>query len=146
MDVNSARNELRKMTKGNLFKLLSKQKILRCQIAGQACGFLLHYKGFHFCISEISGQGCQVERSERLEDYSDELLMERTGPLEEEKRNVEFKVYYADKVTHSMILLGKVTERRSRERGRNLKDLLARAVKDYSKCVSDPSTIFLLSS
>ena len=154
MDVSEARSELRKMTKGNLFKLASKQRILRCQIGGQACGFFLYYKGFNFCISEISGQGCQVERSEKLEEHSECVsesncllpVMQSTISTERKKRDVEFRVYCRDETTHSMILLGKVTERRTRERGKNLKDLLVKAVRDYSKSAADPSTIFLLIS
>jgi hypothetical protein len=68
------------------------------------------------------------------------------GALREEKRDVEFRVYYNDCITRSMIFLGKVIKRRTKERGNNLKDLLVEAVKDYSHCVADPSTIFFLNS
>jgi len=101
------------------------------------------------------GEGCHVERIEKFEDRYDlqEInyrlpLTERPGmsSLQKEKRNVVFRVYCKDYLTRSMILLGKVIERRTKERGNNLKDLLVRAVKDYSDCVADPSTIFLLGS
>jgi hypothetical protein len=65
------------------------------------------------------------------------------GPLQKEERNVVFRVYCRNYATRSMVLLGKVIERRTKERGNNLKDLLVRAVKDYSGCVEDPSMIFL---
>lgn len=156
MDVSAARDELRRMSKRSLFKLISKQRIVSCVIGGRACGFFLHYKEFNFCVSEIFGQGCQVERSEKLEDCSEELweinsllpVMQGpgTGPPGKRKRGVEFRVYSRDKATRSMILLGNVTERRTKERGKNLEDLLAKAVKHYSNRVADPSTIFLLSS
>ena len=156
MDVNAARDELRRMSKRNLFKLLSKERILRCIVGDQACGFFLHYKGFNFCVSEIFGQGCQVERSENLEDRSEEpweinfLLPIMQGPdtdlAEKGERGVKFRVYCRDNATNSMILVGHVTERRTKERGKNLEDLLVKAVKDYSNCVTNPSTIFLLSS
>jgi hypothetical protein len=156
MDVYEARSELRRMNKGDLFKLVSNQRISRCLISGRACGFYLHYKRFNFCVSEILGQSCQVDRLEKLEDRYEDLqeinyplpLIEGsgTGLLRREKRTVEFKVYCRDCVTRSMVLLGKVIERRTKERGTNLKDLLVKAVKDYSDCVADPSTIFLLSS
>jgi hypothetical protein len=45
-----------------------------------------------------------------------------------------------------MVLLGKVTERRTKERGNNLKDLLNKAIMDYSDRAKDPSEIFLLGS
>jgi hypothetical protein len=73
--------------------------------------------------------------------------MERPGMnlLQKEKRNIEFKVYCRDPDTHSMIFLGKMIERRTKERGNNLKDLLLKAMENYSDRVKDPSTIFLLS-
>jgi len=156
MDVYAARDELRRMSKKSLFELISKQRILRCMIGGRACGFFLRYKELNFCVSEIFRHGCPVERSEELEDHSEELcginfllpIMQGPGTYLGGKgeRGVEFKVYCRDSATRSMILLGHVTERRTKERGRNLEDLLVKAVKDYSKRVTDPSTIFLLSS
>jgi len=156
MDFYEARRELRRMSRGGLFKLASSLRISRCLISGGACSFYLRYKGFNFCISEILGQGCQVERVEKLEDrYEDPQkstgqlpLMEKLGmvALRGKERNVEFRVYYNDCITRSIILLGKVIERRTKERGNNLKDLLVKAVKKYSDCVADPSTIFLLNS
>jgi hypothetical protein len=155
MNVYEVRSELRRMNKGDLFKLVSNQRILRCLIGGGACGFLFRHRGFNFCILEIFGQSCQVERSEKSEDRYGDLgeiiyplpLMQRPGtvPLGKEKRNVQFRVYCRDNVTRSMSLLGKVIERRTKERGKNLKDLLVKAVKDYSNCIADPSAIFLLS-
>ncbi len=154
MDVYEVRSELRRMNKGDLFRLASNQKISRCLISGGACVFYLHYQGFNFCISEILEQSCQVERSEKLEDCYEDLqiddplpLMERSGmsPLQKEERAVVFKVYCRDDFTRSMVLLGKVIERRIKERGNNLNDLLLKAIKEYSDCAADPSTIFLLS-
>ena len=94
--------------------------------------------------------------SEKLDDRYEDLqnshdllpLREKPGmiPLQREKKNVEFRVYCRDTVNRSMILLGMVIERRAKERGNNLKDLLVKAKKDYSNCAVDPSTIFLLSS
>jgi hypothetical protein len=43
-----------------------------------------------------------------------------------------------------MVYLGTVIERRRKERGNNLGDLLKKAAMEYSKDVSDPSKIFLL--
>jgi len=156
MDFYEARKELQRMNRGDLFRLASGLRISRCLISGGACSFYLQYKGFNFCISEILGQGCQVERVEKLEGHYEDPekstgllpLMEKLGmgALRGKKRNVEFRVYYNDCATRSIILLGKVIERRTKERGNNLKDLLVKAVKAYSDCVADPSTIFLLNS
>lgn len=155
MDVYQARNELRKMAKRHLLSLVSNQRISGCLIGSRACGLCLHYKGFNFCVSEIMGQGCQVEKSAKSEGvYQCQVectsplpLMDRFGinPLPPGKKAVEFKVYYRDQVARSITLLGTVIERRTTERGNNLKDLWVKAVKDYSDCVADPSTIFVLS-
>lgn len=154
MDVNAARLELRKMNKRSLFILTSKQKILKCPVGGRACGFLVCYKGFNFCISEISGQGCQERESERLDDQSEgsgEIdfllpLIKEPGArsLGRRKKHVEFRVYCRDKTTRTIRLLGSVTERRTKERGKNLDDLLVKAVRDYSRCAADPSQYLFL--
>jgi hypothetical protein len=154
MDAYQARNELRKMSKRHLFRLVSAQRISGCLIGGRACGLYLHYKGFNFCVSEIMGEGCQVEKSAKLEEVYQEKkeinwslsLLDRIGisPLPPEKKAMEFKVYYRNPATNSMMFLGNILERRIKERGNNLRDLLVKAVKDYSYCIKDPSTIFLL--
>ena len=102
------------------------------------------------------GEGCQLKDIKKLEDRYEDVqeinyplpLAEKPGmsPLQKEKRNVVFRVYFRNYVTRSAILLGKVIERRTKERGDNLKDLLVKAVKDYSDRVADPSMIFLLGS
>ena len=154
MDVYRARYELRNMGKRHLFRLVSVQRISGCLIGGQVCGLYLHYQGFNFCLSEIMGEGCELEKSAQLEEtYQGEKeincsfpLLDRIGirPLPIGKNAVAFRVYYRDHVTRSTTFLGTVIERRNRERGNNLNDLLVKAVKDYSDCVADPSTIFLL--
>ncbi len=53
--------ELRKMTKGDLLKMVLSQKERKCLLGG-ICPFLLEYQRILFCVSEILGQGCQVER------------------------------------------------------------------------------------
>jgi len=156
MKADEARSELRRMNKRNLLKLTAEQRISKCLIGSRTCSLYLQYKGFYFCVSEILGQSCQVEMSEKLDDRYEDLqnshdllpLREKPGmnPLQREKKNVEFRVYCRDTVNRSMILLGMVIERRAKERGNNLKDLLVKAKKDYSNCAVDPSTIFLLSS
>ena len=156
MDVYEARNELRRMGKRHLMRLVSAQRISGCLIGGRACGLYLHYKGFNFCVSEIIGQGCQVERSAKLEEvYQDKEkisyplpLMDRIGTslLSPGKKVIEFKVYCREHVTRSMIFLGNILERRTKERGNNLRDLLIKAIEDYKDRVADPSMIFLLGS
>ncbi len=154
MDILKARYELRRMSTGDLFKLALHSRMSYCLIGGRPCGFLLQYKGSNFCVSEILGKRCRVERLMQSEELYDERekvnfslpfpqKMETELPLSREK-TVEFKVYYGDRLTRSTVFLGKIIERRRKERGDNLKDLLGKAIKQYSDHVKDPSTIFLL--
>jgi hypothetical protein len=53
--------ELRKMTKRNLLRMVLNQKERKCLLGG-ICPFLLEYQRILFCVSEILGQGCQMER------------------------------------------------------------------------------------
>jgi hypothetical protein len=154
MDILKARHELRRMSTGDLFKMALNRKMSNCLIGGRSCGFLFQYKESNFCVSEILGEGCHVERLEQLEQLYDEKekgnlslpfpqKME-TDLLLPRKKALEFKVYHRDHLTHSAVFLGKIIERRRKERGDNLKGLLSKAIKQYSDHVEDPSTIFLL--
>jgi len=68
------------------------------------------------------------------------------GPFISTKRpRIIFDVYYRDYPTDSMVFLGKIIERRNKERGNNFKDLLFKARQNYSTRVKDPSAILLLS-
>jgi hypothetical protein len=155
MDILKARIELHRMSRRDLFNLAVNQKISKCLIGGRPCGFYLQYRGSSFCVSEILGKGCQVERLEQFEQFNDEreevnfslpfLQKKETEFLLPGKKAVEFNVYHRNPLTRSTVFLGKITERRRKERGNNLKDLLNKAVKQYSDYVDDPSTIFLLS-
>lgn len=113
-------------------KLASGQRISKCLIGGQICNFYFKYKSFNFCLSEIFGEGCIYEKARG-----------RDSPLRREKGE-EFKVYYRDEVTHSITFLGRIVERRKEERRNNLKDLLVKAIQEFSYLVPDPSSIFLL--
>jgi len=151
MDVLKARNELLRMKRGDLFRLASGQKISRCLVGGRACGFYFKYKRRHFCLSEILGKGCIHEKLEEKSLKHEELLslLPSTNLLLNglpllRKRGTEFKVYWRDEATRSMILLGRIVERRMRERENNLRDLLIKASQDFSDRVPDPSLIFLL--
>lgn len=139
------------MRRGDLFRLASEQRISRCLVGERACSFYFHYKGLHFCISEILGKSCLYERPEE-KSWKDEKIFSPfplTGLLLNGlsllgKKATEFKVYCRDEITRSMVLLGKIDERRMKERQNNLGDLLFKARKDFLDRVSDPSLIFLL--
>jgi hypothetical protein len=154
MDILEGRNELRGMSRRSLLTLAANQRISNCLIGAKPCGFSLHYKGIHSCVSELIGKGCVVERSGQWE----QLYPEKDGdngflPIPEKmetelsssrKKPVVFKVYHRDGLTRSMVYLGTIIERRKKERGNNLQDLLRKAIKEYSDYVENPSEIFLL--
>jgi hypothetical protein len=151
MDVFKARNELLRMKRGDLFRLASEQKISRCLVGGRACSLYFHYKGLHFCVSEILGKSCLYERPEEESRKDEEILSPLpfathllNGLSLLGKKVTEFKVYSRDEVTRSMTLLGTIMERRMKERENNFWDLLIKARKDFADRVSDPSLIFLL--
>jgi hypothetical protein len=153
MDVLKTRIELKRMSIGDLFRLALDRRMSYCLIGRRPCGFLLQYKGSNFCVSEILREGCQVEGQEQLEHYRDEKgevnlslsfphKME-TGHLLPWKGAMVFRIYHRDNLTHTAVFLGKIIERRRKERGDNLKSLLSKAIEQYSDQLEDPSTIFL---
>jgi hypothetical protein len=156
MDALKIRAELRKMGRKKLLRLVTKQKISNCLIGGTACRFHLRHKEFSFCASEIMGHSCQLEKLKKLEEvYQRPELIGRLLPfvlgigtefILTGKKTAEFNVYYRDHPAQSLVLLGKVMERRRKERGNNLKDLLKKAIIDYSDHAKDPSGIFLIGS
>lgn len=155
MDILKTKGELQRMSRGDLFKLVMDQRLSKCLVGGTTCGFYLQYKGTRFCVSELLGKGCLIERLGQWDQfYSDQEKSNDPLPLLQEmeaeilspgKKPVEFKVYYRDDPTHSIFYLGTVIERRRKERGNNLRDLLKKAIKEYSNDGLDPSKIFLLS-
>jgi hypothetical protein len=60
-NVFKLKTELRKIRKGDLLKMILNQKEKQCVLGG-ICPFLLEYQRVLFCVSEILGQGCQIER------------------------------------------------------------------------------------
>jgi hypothetical protein len=154
LEILETKFELKRMKRGDLFKLVMDQKLSNCLVGGKVCGYSLHYKGVRFCVSELLGKGCLVERLGQWEKfYPNREKIDDSLPLLEEmsselslsaKRPIEFKVYYRDDLTRSIVYLGKVTERRRKERGNNLGDLLKKAIREYSNYVRDPSKLFLL--
>ena len=59
--LHEARGELRRMRRGDLLRWVLAQRISRCLIGRRTCGLYMRYKGFKFCLSEIMGEGCQLE-------------------------------------------------------------------------------------
>jgi len=153
MDALKARTELRKMSKRDLLKMAINRRMSHCLIGGRPCGFHLQYNGTSFCVSEILGKGCQVERLEQLHHLDKKEGVDYCLPFSQKmeggvispgKKAVEFKVYHRNHLTHLTVFLGMIIERRRKERGDNLNGLLNKAIKQYSNQVEDPSAIFLL--
>ena len=60
------RNELRMLGVADLLKMASNQKEHNCVLNPNGpCEFYFKYKGFGFCVSELSSQGCQAEKAQR---------------------------------------------------------------------------------
>jgi hypothetical protein len=57
------------MAKANLLKMALCQKEKNCVLGG-VCPFLLEYQCILFCVSEILGHGCQIEKLRLLSDES----------------------------------------------------------------------------
>lgn len=66
-------------------------------------------------------------------------------PPARRKMPVLFNVYYRDYTASSLVLLGKIIERRRQERGNNFTDLLYKARKNLGSRIKDPENIFLFS-
>ena len=69
MDSYTIRAELKKLEKRELFELTWQQKKGWCNIGASECGFFIQYKGFHFCLTELLGQGCSAQLEQ--EDLAD---------------------------------------------------------------------------
>ncbi len=55
------KSELRRLAKGDLLKMVFGQAEKNC-ILGGTCPFLSNYQQILFCVSEVLGQGCQMEK------------------------------------------------------------------------------------
>ena len=66
MSFHSVRLELCRLGNKNLFKILMNQKESKCLLYG-FCSLLFKYQGYTFCLSEVLGQGCEIEKLKKLE-------------------------------------------------------------------------------
>ncbi len=64
LNVLELRTELRRLGPANLLRMASNEKEHNCGLnPNGSCEFYFKYKGFGFCISELSGRGCEAEKS-----------------------------------------------------------------------------------
>jgi hypothetical protein len=84
MDIYKARRELQSMGTGRLLALTLRQKESKCLLNYVCpCPFLLKYKEFNFCVSELLHQGCQKEKveGENVAEIEESVLTIRFSPI-----------------------------------------------------------------
>jgi hypothetical protein len=76
-EVLEARFELRGLRPKRLMSLLMTQKMGRCVLKGNSeCAFLIKYKEFGFCVSELLRHGCQECKEEEADTTTPKELEE----------------------------------------------------------------------
>jgi hypothetical protein len=84
MDIYKARRELQNMGTGKLLALTLRQKESTCLLNYICpCPFLLKYKKFNFCVSELLHQGCQKEKAEEktMAENVENVLLIPSSPI-----------------------------------------------------------------
>jgi hypothetical protein len=77
IDFWELRAELRRLGLADLLQMAFDQKEHHCVLNPIGpCEFYFKYKGFGFCVSELSGQGCQAEKA-RQEGVDAETFITR---------------------------------------------------------------------
>jgi len=66
MDIQSIREKLRKLKCKHLCEMVMRQRKSRCLLNGY-CPLHFRYEGYTFCVSEVLGKGCEVQKLEKLE-------------------------------------------------------------------------------
>jgi hypothetical protein len=69
------RAELRRLRPADLLRMASNQKEHNCVLNPNGpCEFYFKYKGFGFCVSELSGQGCQAEKNAERTQHAEKAI------------------------------------------------------------------------
>jgi hypothetical protein len=64
IDFLEIRAELRRLGPADLLQMAFDQKEHHCVLnPNGSCQFYFKYKGFGFCVSQLSGKGCQAEKA-----------------------------------------------------------------------------------
>ena len=83
IDFWKLRTELRMLGPAHLLKMASIQKDHHCVLnPGGPCQFYFKYQGFGFCVSELSGRGCQAEKAQEGGEDT-EIFITRTDAKNE---------------------------------------------------------------
>jgi hypothetical protein len=82
MNFHSIRVELRSLGVRNLFEIVMNQKESKCILNG-LCPFYFKHRGYGFCLSEVLGKGCELQKLEKLqrETYQTDKGLNFTLPL-----------------------------------------------------------------
>jgi len=67
MNIDKMRAELRRSGVCSLLRMAINQKEAQCILVG-LCPYYFKYQGVGFCISELLGHSCQVEKLRKLEE------------------------------------------------------------------------------
>ena len=68
MNIDKVRSDLRRSGARSLLRMAMNQKEAQCILTG-LCRYYFKHQGVGFCISELLGHSCRVEKS-RLEELS----------------------------------------------------------------------------
>jgi hypothetical protein len=81
INIWTLRAELRMLRTADLLKMALNQKEYNCVLNPDGpCQFYFKYKGFGFCVSELSGQGCQAEKAlQEEEDIKSDIGLSPVG-------------------------------------------------------------------
>jgi hypothetical protein len=77
-EILGMKSELRRMAKKDLLRMVFSQPEKNC-ILGGPCPFLLKYQEIRFCVSEILGQKCQMEKLRPIPEDEEENGEEHNG-------------------------------------------------------------------
>jgi hypothetical protein len=96
IDFWELRAELRRLGLADLLQMAFDQKEHHCVLNPiGSCEFYFKYKGFGFCVSELSGRGCQAEIPGLSVDLSIPYLMERLSQSAALKLKMGTERYWA---------------------------------------------------
>lgn len=68
MDFYSARSELQRMAIKEVLRTAANQKLQKCMVINKLCRFYFRHRNFGFCVTEISGASCEIERLDNEEE------------------------------------------------------------------------------
>jgi hypothetical protein len=75
IDFLELRAELRRLGPADLLQMAFDQKEHHCVLNPNGpCEFYFKYRGFGFCVLELSGQGCQAEKARQEGEHAEKAI------------------------------------------------------------------------